>query len=239
MTTKFDIIKLKSLAALGNVEAIYTLGGNYLYGIGVEVNLELAHSYFVKAAEKGLVAAKELMKSVFANDGNSTEIESEYKKEGYEMIKQICQSADKGDPGALHLKAMAKLSDETDDFRFYRAVKDMEQACKKDYAPALYSLGVVYARGNRINGKQQEGLSMILHSAEKEFIPALQYMMGVWPEKVYLTIKKMAEKEDADGEVFYMLSQYYANGTVVDENAHETIRLLEIAAEKKVSDAIT
>jgi hypothetical protein len=36
-----------------------------------------------------------------------------------------------------------------------------------------------------------------------------------------------------------MLSQYYANGTVVDENAHETIRLLEIAAEKKVSDAIT
>ena len=49
MTTKFDIIKLKLLAALGNVEAMYTLGGNYLYGIGVEVNLERAHSYFEKS----------------------------------------------------------------------------------------------------------------------------------------------------------------------------------------------
>ena len=45
MTTKFDIIKLKSLAAMGNVDAMYTLGGNYLYGIGVDVDLEQAHSY--------------------------------------------------------------------------------------------------------------------------------------------------------------------------------------------------
>ena len=52
-------------------------------------------------------------------------------------------------------------------------------------------------------------------------------MMGVWPEKVYLTIKQMAEKEETDGEVYYMLSQYYANGTVVDENGQKAIKLLE------------
>ena len=34
MTTKFDIIKLKAQAVLGNVEAMYELGFNYLYGIG-------------------------------------------------------------------------------------------------------------------------------------------------------------------------------------------------------------
>ena len=45
MTTKFDIIKLKSLAALGNVEAMYTLACNYLYGVGVDVDLIQAHSY--------------------------------------------------------------------------------------------------------------------------------------------------------------------------------------------------
>jgi len=237
MTTKFDIIKLKSQVAMGNVEAMYILAGNYLYGIGIDVDIEKAHSYLTKAAEKGFVPAQKLLGNVFANGGNSSELEPDFKENGYEMVKTMCQEADKGDPGALHLKSMAKLSDDTDDFRFHRAVKDMEQACQKDYAPALYSLGIVYQRGNRIKGKQQEGLAMILRAAEKEFIPALQYMMGVWPEKVYLTIKKMAEKEDADGEAFYMLSQYYANGTVVDENAHETIRLLEIAAEKKVSDA--
>ena len=138
MTTKFDIIRLKSLAALGNVEAMYTLGTNYLYGVGVDVDLEEAHSYFVKAADKGLMAANELMKFVFADNGNSIEIEPEYKENGYELIKQICQSADKGDPGALHLKAMAKLSDETDDFRFYRAVKHADthrlQPCRQGSA---------------------------------------------------------------------------------------------------------
>ena len=45
MTTKFDIIKLKSLAAMGDVEAMYTLATNYLYGIGVEADLVRAHSY--------------------------------------------------------------------------------------------------------------------------------------------------------------------------------------------------
>lgn len=45
MTTKFDIIKLKSLAALGNVEAMYTLACDYLYGVGVDVDLIQAHSY--------------------------------------------------------------------------------------------------------------------------------------------------------------------------------------------------
>lgn len=237
MTTKFDIIRLKSLAALGNVEAMYTLGANYLYGVGVDVDLEEAHSYFAKASEKGLTAASELMKFVFADNGNSTEIEPEYKKEGYEMIKQLCQHADKGDPGALHLKAMAKLSDETDDFRFYRAVKDMEQACKKDYAPALYSLGIVYHRGNRVKGKEQEGLSMILRAAEKEYIPALQYMMRVWPEKVYPIIKQISEKDDAGGEIFHMLSQYYREGIVVDKNIDEFIDLLKKSAEKQFVDA--
>ena len=237
MTTKFDIIKLRSQVAMGNVEAMYTLATDYLYGIGIDVDLIQAHLYLEKAIAKGFKPAKEMIEVVFADKGESTELAPEFKGEMYEFLKSVCQDADKGDPGALHLKSMARLSDDTDDFRFMRAVKEQELACKQDYAPALYSLGIVYHRGNRIKGKQQEGLSMILRSAEKEYIPALRYMMGVWPEKVYITIKKMSEKDDADGEVFYMLSQYYANGTVVDENAQETIKLLEKAAEKKVHDA--
>lgn len=237
MTTKFDIIKLKSQVALGNVEAMYILATNYLYGIGVDVDLIQAHSYLKKAMDKGFEPAKGMIETVFADKGQSTELVSEFKEEIYEFFKSMCQNADKGDPGALHLKSMARLSDDTDDFRFKRAVREQELACKQDYVPALFSLGVVYHRGNRIKGKQEEGLSMIMRAAEKEYIPALQYMMGVWPEKVFYIIKKMTEKEDADGEAFHMLSQYYANGTVVDENTQETLRLLEIAAGKKVSDA--
>lgn len=52
MTTKFDIIKLKSQAAMGNVEAMFILGSNYLYGVGVEVDLVKAHSLLYKASQK-------------------------------------------------------------------------------------------------------------------------------------------------------------------------------------------
>jgi TPR repeat protein len=237
MTTKFDIIKLKSQVAIGNVEAMYTLATNYLYGIGVDVDLIQAHSYLERAVGKGFKPAEEMLETVFADKGKSTELTPEFKGDMFEFFKTMCQDADKGDPGALHLKSMTRLSDDIDDFRFKRAIKDQELACKQEYAPALFSLGIVYRRGNRIKGKQEEGLSMIMRAAEKEYIPALRYMMGEWPEKVYQTIKSMAEKEDADGEVYYMLSQYYAQGRVVDKNAQEAIKLLEKAAAKKVPDA--
>ena len=70
MTTKFDIIKLKFLAAMGDVEAMYTLATNYLYGIGVEADLERAHSYLEKAVDKGFEPAKGMIETVFATEAN-------------------------------------------------------------------------------------------------------------------------------------------------------------------------
>ena len=237
MTTKFDILKMKAQAALGSVEAMYTLGVNYIYGVGVDVNLVFAHSYLENAASKGFVQAKELMKTIFAEGGKSVELEPKFKEEGYEMLKTVCQAADKGDPAALHLKSLSRLSDETDNFRFYNAVKDMELACQQDYVPALHSLGVVYYRGNRIKGMQQKGLSMIMRAAEAGYIPAISEMMGISPEKVYPIIKKMSEKDDAEGEVLYMLSQYYREGIVVEKDTEECVRLLNKAGEKKFHTA--
>ena len=237
MTTKFDIIKLKSLAAMGDVEAMYTLATNYLYGIGVEADLVRAHSYLEKAVDKGFEPAKGMIETVFADKGNSTELAPEFKEDIYEAFKSMCQDADKGIPAALHMKSMFRLSDDTDDFRFKRAVKEQELACQQDYVPALCSLGIVYHRGNRIKGKEQEGLSMIIRAAEKEYIPALQYMMRVWPEKVYPIIKQISEKDDADGEIFHMLSQFYREGIVVDKDINEFVNLLKKSAEKKSVDA--
>ena len=151
MTTKFDIIKLKSQAALGNVEAMFILGSNYLYGVGVEVDLMKAHSYLHKASQKGFIPAQ-IIELVFADHGESTELDPEFAK-GYEMFRSICQDADKGIPEALFFKSMGKMSDDTNDFMFKRGVKDMSLACEQGYAPALYSLGVVYYNGNRISSK--------------------------------------------------------------------------------------
>ena len=75
MTTKFDIVKLKSQATLGNVEAMFILGCNYLYGVGVEVDLNKAHSFMHKASQKGFVPAHDFIELVFADKGESTELD--------------------------------------------------------------------------------------------------------------------------------------------------------------------
>ena len=93
MTTKFDIIKLKSLAAMGDVEAMYTLATNYLYGIGVEADLVRAHSYLEKAVDKGFEPAKGMIETVFADKGNSTELAPEFKE-----CSCFCRTKSKGSP---------------------------------------------------------------------------------------------------------------------------------------------
>lgn len=140
MTTKFDIVKLKAKAATGSCEAMYTLAYNYLYGLGVDVDIVQAHSYWRAAADKGFDPAIQALKILFADNGESAQLNSEFAK-GYEAYRIICIAADQGDPTALYLKSKAKLTD-THEFFFNEAVKNLEIACEKQYAPALYDLGL-------------------------------------------------------------------------------------------------
>lgn len=229
MTTKNDIIRLRIQATLGNVEAMCELGYDYLYGIGTEVNILKAHKYLKKAASKDFTAAKRLLTNVFADNGLSTDINADFKEKGYEMLKGICQGADNGIPEALYFKAICKLSDDIDDYSFLRAVNDLKKASQQEYAPALFALGRIYHLGKRIEGKEAEGLSMIQKSAEKEFIPAIQYMMTVNPESVYHVIKRMSEKTNAEGDVLCMLAQYYQEGIVVKKDITKAISYYEIS----------
>lgn len=236
MTTNFDIIKLKFQAALGNVKAMYILGSNYLYGIGVDVDLIKAHSYLYKAKQKGFIPAKNII-NAFANLGESTELDPVF-AESYEMLRSICHDADKGKPEALYCKAMGKLSDNTNDFIFNRGVNDMALACEQGYAPALFSLGMVYYNGNRIYGRKHEGKQMIFQSAEKNYIPAIKAVMDFAPSKAYPIIKRLAQTNNPDGDVLCMLSQYYIKGQIVEKDTTEGIRLLKEAAKKESIDAI-
>lgn len=237
MTTKNDIIRLRIQATLGNVEAMYELGYNYLYGIGTEVNILKAHKYLQKAANKDFRAAK-LLLAIFADNGLSAEINADLKENGYEKIKSVCQNADQGDPEALYLKAIGKLSDDIEDYRFIRAINDLKKACQQEYAPALFALGRIYHLGKRVLGKESEGLSMIQQAADKEFIPAIQYMMGVVPKSVYPIIKRMSERSNVEGEVFHMLAQYYRDGIVVEKDIDKSISLIKASADKGYKNAL-
>lgn len=138
MTTKLDIIRLKVLAAMGNVNAMCMLGNNYLYGIGVEVDLEKSHSYLYKAAQKGHPAAKSILDS-FADEGRSTRLEPDFAR-FYEIIRTICREADRGDPQALYARSVLLLKNENNRYMLKRAIKDMTIACKQGYVPALKAL---------------------------------------------------------------------------------------------------
>ena len=122
MTTKFDIAKLKAQAALGNVEAMYVLSTNYFYGIGVDVDFEKAHDYLEKAARKNFVPAKKLLPNLFVNNGLSKEVDEDFMREGYDMLKRLYQDADKGVPEALYSKSILRLDDHIEDYRFFCAV---------------------------------------------------------------------------------------------------------------------
>ena len=236
MTTKFEIIKLKAQAAMGNAEAMYLLGCDYLYGIGVKPDIQLAHSYLSKAADKGFAHGKDTLEYAFADKGRSIKLSSELDTV-YEVICGLCQAADKGDPAALHLKNMDKLSDDVDDYMFNRGVTQMKQSADQNYAPALFSLGIVYMKGNRIKGKRDEGIRMLTNAAEQEYTPAVIAYANFFPEKAFPIIARIAKKEDADAEIFGLLSEYYFNGIIVDKDEKEGLRLLKKAEEKGYKDA--
>lgn len=238
MTTKFDIVKLKIQAALGSAEAMFLLAQNYFLGIGVEVNFEQAHKYLEKAVNKDFSLAKECMEHWFADNGKSVSLSQELKDHRiYETFQRLCQEADKGVPEALHLKSLGKLSNGIEDFTFFRAIKEQKLACRQGYAPSLFSLGLIYYIGNRIKGKQKKGLSMIMQSAEENFIPAIQFMMSRSPEFASKIIKHLLEYPEVDGEILCIYAEYYKEGLIVEKNINEYIRLLKMAATKKCAVA--
>ena len=127
MTTKIDILKLKAKAAMGNVEAMFLLGNNYLFGLGIDVDIELAHSWLLKAAEKGFDVAKGTLENSFADNGRSIHFTKEF-SEIYEGVKALCQAADKGDPAALHIKGSGKITDETYGEMKLSTTEDVEES---------------------------------------------------------------------------------------------------------------
>ena len=237
MTTKFDIFKFKVLSALGNLDAMFNLGNNYLLGIGVDVDLEKSHSYLQKAARRGFVPAKDFLEIAFADKGEKANLNPDFSRI-YESFCSVCQDADKGMPEALYLKSVHKLSDDANDYIFNRGVKGMALACEQGFAPALYSLGMVYYSGKRIFGKKEKGRQMIIQSAEKEFVPAIKALETFDLDRAYAIVKRLAQVNEPSGDILYMLGLYYLRGAIVKQDSVEGVRLLKEASQRESIEAM-
>lgn len=237
MTTKFDIIKLKTKAAIGNCEALFMLGYNYLWGIGVDADFAQAKEYWEHAANKGFEPAAEHLAMFFADNGKSMELSPDIAK-GFEAFRVLSLAADKGDPTSLYMKSVGKLSSDCHEFIFRISVERMEKACEQGFIPALHALGRTYYAENRIKGKKQKGYDMILQAAEQGYIPSLQSLMGIDPKKAYPIIKRLAETNDPKGEALTLLAWYYMHGDGLEQDTSKGVCMMEEAAAKGCKDAI-
>ena len=89
MTTKCDILKLKALTALGNIEALFVLGCNYFCGVGVDADLVKSHAYLYKASQRGFLPAKNLIQLVFDKKGESSSLNPEFAVQ-YKAFCKLC-----------------------------------------------------------------------------------------------------------------------------------------------------
>ena len=75
-------------------------------------------------------------------------------------------------------------------------------------------------------------------ACKQGYVPALKALMDYNPRKAYPIIKRLAEADNPNAEVLYMLSRYYLKGEVVCQNTDKGFRLLTNAAQKGSADAM-
>lgn len=230
MTTKFDISRLKTLALMGSCEAMYELGRKYYAGVGVEADLQKSYEYFLQAHNKGFRPATDVISHTFQSFGGTACLLPKAREE-YGTCCTLLRAADHGDPYSLYCISVSKLDDDSDDFFFKRGVKEMSLACKQGYAPALYSLGLVYLRANRITNKMKKGMEMLLQAAEKEYIPAVTVAMRFAADKVLPILKRMTQAPEADPEALYLLGQYLTEDGPGKPDYAQGLSLLKKASE--------
>lgn len=171
---EFRLLRIK--AFFGSASAHFLLGNNYLYGIGISPCIEKAYLHLKKSAQKGFAPAIDALKSAFEEDDNSMRLNSEWRIMYNNLIK-LCQAAAAGDPEALYIKSEGKLLDKnTHEFMFNIGLKDMRKAAELNYPPAMFLLGFVYAKRDRIKGRKQEGLGLMSKAAEMGYQPAIDYL---------------------------------------------------------------
>lgn len=129
-----------------------------------------------KSAQKGFAPAIDALKSAFEEDGNSMRLYSEWRIMYNDLIK-LCQAAAAGAPEALYIKSEGNLLDKnTHEFMFNIGLKDTRKAAELNYPPAMFLLGFVYVKGDRIKGRKQEGLRLISRAAKMGYQPAIDYL---------------------------------------------------------------
>ena len=87
MATKLEIMQLKAKSAIGDPQALYLLGQNYLFGTGVPCDYKKAYTLIGKASAKGFVDAENSIKDNFVVNSDGSVSLTEGFKNIYDSIR--------------------------------------------------------------------------------------------------------------------------------------------------------
>lgn len=129
-------------AAQGNSSALLNLGVAYYKGDGVEKNIQRAMEYFLKVSPQDQPVVATYLGDIYLNN-------KEY-ADPIKAFEQYVTAAKAGDIASYDVLARMYqngLGTATD---VDRAIDFYKYAAAKNYAPAQYNLGVIYANGDGI-----------------------------------------------------------------------------------------
>ncbi|GBB87039.1 hypothetical protein RclHR1_01350014 [Rhizophagus clarus] len=201
--------------------------GNCLYnGIGTNVNKIQAEYWYEKAANKGNIIAKNILKKNY-NKKTRINIENDklYKILRFKNLSQLGIYY----VGKILLKANYEKS-------FYYFQKAAENGCKY----AQFSLGRCYQLGIGVTKDAKKSFELFKKSAKQEYIGAqfqlnYCYFFGFGTEinrvKSFELVKMMAKKGDIDA--IYLLSRHYALGFGVNVNEKKAFEIIKKLAKNE------
>jgi len=112
-------MKLKDRFLKSSIQ-LAEIGNEYLFGLaGKEVNIPLAHEYFVLAAAKGNLNAMHVLDTMFAPDKDEL---CDEMKVGFDEFRKLRLAVEAGDPVACYFYGVGKLSDEADDYIYHKGL---------------------------------------------------------------------------------------------------------------------
>ncbi|GBC08000.1 hypothetical protein RclHR1_07850002 [Rhizophagus clarus] len=203
--------------------------GNCLYnGIGTKVNKLQAKYWYEKAAIKGNIIAKCVLKKNY-NNKTRIEIENTKKRKLYKLLffKNLSR---------LGIYYVGKLLLNSNyEKSFYYLQKTAGNGCKY----SLFNLGKCYQLGTGVRKDTRKAFELYKKSAKQEHIGAqfqltycyhFGYGTDINKVKAFELVKTIAEKGDNDA--LYLLSMYYGLGIGVNKNEEMTFEIIKESVKK-------
>ncbi|MDE6648546.1 MAG: sel1 repeat family protein, partial [Muribaculaceae bacterium] len=173
------------------------IGNQYLFGLaGKEVNISLAHQYFVLAAKKGNNNAANILDTVYAPDKDEL---CDEMKVGFEELRKFRLAVEAGDPAACFLYGVGKLSDDAEDYVYHKGLARIKHAAEMRYVPAMYVYGCELLHGKRIPKDSESAMKFIKSSAEQGYTKSIGLLYRLGEEGLALKYaNEFASKNEPD-----------------------------------------